>query len=110
MKPYKRKVLYRDKKIEIVLCTWPPGSESKFHDHGKSVGKILVLKGFVFNRAYSKSRKMWLPVVVHTENDTIVETPDIIHTMGNCSDKEAQTLHWYSPPLKMKIYKEKDLK
>ena len=48
--------------------------------------------------------------VDYKSGEMFLETPDIIHVMGNRSKRMAQTLHFYSPPLTMKNYKAEELK
>lgn len=41
----------------------------------------------------------------------LFETPDVIHIMGNNSTmKRARAVHVYTPPLKMKVYADSELK
>ncbi len=107
---YKREVLYSDEFTEIVLITWPAGSKSAPHDHGKSFGMVLVLKGEVYEKRYGKSSKKGMGVRHYKVREVMEEGPDLIHVMGNSSDEEAQTLHVYQPPLKMNFYEESELK
>lgn len=102
---YERNIIYRDKHVEVALITWPAESQSKAHDHGKSSGLIRVLRGSIFQDVYSLKTKKFIKHLVYKKNDAIVETPDLIHVMGNNSKTApAQTLHIYTPPLKMKFY------
>ena len=109
-RPYKRKVLYRGPALEVVLCVWPPESASEFHDHGKSSGRVVVLKGIITNIVYFKDGRLR-----HTESfgpgGSFLETPEMIHRMVNIrDDATVETLHIYdNPPLRMKKYKEKDI-
>ncbi len=100
-----RHALHESEAIEVVHITWPPGSESKPHDHGISHGKIKVLKGKVFCLVFDKETKKFLRREVFKTGDTLMETPDIIHIMGNDSKTEpVETLHVYTPKLVMKYY------
>jgi len=102
---YGRKVLYRDKNVEVVLVTWPKESCSFAHDHGRSVGLIRVLAGQVFQDVYKYKTKKFVGRLKYKKRDSFMETPDLIHIMGNSSrTKVAQTLHVYTPPLEMKTY------
>ncbi len=102
---YGRNVLFRDKHVEVVLVNWPKQSCSFAHDHGKSSGLIRVLSGQIFQDVYTMKTKKFVKRIKYKKGDAIVETPDLIHIMGNLSKtKPAQTLHIYTPPLKMKTY------
>ena len=109
--PYKRTVLYRDSRVEIVRIVWPPGVESLPHDHGKSYGITKVVAGIIFQDIFSKKTKRFLEHTKHKQNEVLFETPDVIHIMGNPSKKKAaETIHIYSPRLKMAYYKKTELR
>ena len=108
---YGRTTLYADDKMEAVLIDWPPGVRSAPHDHGTSHGMIRVLEGMVYCDNFSKKTKKFTSRLVGGKGDMLYETPDIIHIMGNNSKtKRAQALHIYTPPLKMKVYSDSELK
>ncbi|TSC89726.1 MAG: hypothetical protein G01um10143_216 [Parcubacteria group bacterium Gr01-1014_3] len=105
VKKYDRHVLHENPKIEVVHIKWPPGAESRPHDHGKSYGKVKVLSGKVFQLVFDKKTKKFLRRDVMVAGDVMIETPDLIHIMGNDSKTEiAETLHVYTPKLVMKYY------
>ncbi len=109
--PYKRTVLYRNSRVEIVRIIWPPGVASLPHDHGKSYGIVKVITGTVFQDVFSRKTKRFLENSRHKTGELMFETPDVIHIMGNSSKKKAaETIHIYSPRLVMTYYKEEDLK
>jgi predicted metal-dependent enzyme (double-stranded beta helix superfamily) len=104
---YGRQVLYKDKDVEVVLVEWPPQSCSRAHAHGVSSGLIRVLSGQIFQDVYKLKNKKFVKRLSYKKNETMVETPDLIHIMGNNSrTKSAQTLHIYTPPLQMQYYDE----
>ncbi len=102
---YDRHVLHENPKIEVAHLKWPPGAESRPHDHGKSYGKVKVLSGKIFEIVFDKKTKKFLRRDCYIAGDVVVETPDTIHIMGNDSKTEfAETLHVYTPKLVMKYY------
>lgn len=102
---YKREVLKRTDEYEIVLITWPPSSKSPAHDHGNSHGWTKVLKGIVCEKSFDKDTKSFIAERLNFVGEEFSEEPDIIHIVSNLSDaEEAQTLHYYAPPLKMNFY------
>ncbi len=108
---YKRTILFRNALVEVVRIVWPLGVESLPHDHGKSYGIIKVLAGAIFQDVFFKKTKRFIGHTSHKKNEIIFETPDVIHIVGNASKKNiAETIHIYSPRLKMAFYKKKDLK
>lgn len=108
---YGRTVLYADDKVDVVLIEWPPGVQSAPHDHGTSHGMIRVLEGAVFCDNFSKKTKRFQTRLIGRAGDMLYETPDIVHVMGNHSkEKWARAVHIYTPPLKMKTYRESELR
>lgn len=108
--PYGRKILYKDRHVEIILIDWPPGGRSAAHDHGASYGMIRILSGSVYGKIYSKKTKKFLKRVTAKKGEMMFEAPDIIHIMGNVSKtKHAMAIHAYMPPLKMKKYEDEEL-
>jgi predicted metal-dependent enzyme (double-stranded beta helix superfamily) len=107
---YDRKSLLDDPSVEVVLITWPPGSRSVAHDHGKSSGIIRVIKGKIYQDVYAKKNKKFIKRITYGKDDIIVETPDLIHIMGNASKTPSQSLHIYTPKLKMNYFEDSQLK
>ncbi len=101
---YKRTVIYRDKDTEVVLIVWPPHSQSPVHDHGKSYGTTIVVKGYIFEESWDKeTRKIYIRRSYGPAME-LRETPSRIHRIGNDTDEIAVTMHIYHPPLKMRSY------
>lgn len=102
---YKREILYKDDKCELVLITWPPGSQSVPHDHGISQGYIYVVSGKVKQHIYDKTTKKKISVAYNYAGETFSEPQNIIHIMENGSEtEEAITIHMYTPPVNMSQY------
>lgn len=100
-----RHVLFESEQTEVAHIKWPPGSVSRPHDHGVSYGRIKVLKGVVFCLTFDKETKKFLGRSLFKAGETLIETPNIIHIMGNDSKTEsAETVHVYTPKLVMKYY------
>ncbi len=108
---YRRIVLYRNSRVEVVRIIWPPCIASLPHDHGTSYGIIKVISGAIFQDIFSKKTKRFIEHSRHGKDEILFETPDVIHIMGNPSKKKAaETIHIYSPRLAMTYYKKEDLK
>lgn len=91
--------------MEAALLTWPPGSESRPHDHGRSRGTVMVLKGTVSEHLFSKRLGTLVGATrIHREGAVILEDGETAHVMGNRSKNVAVTLHVYWPPLRMRYY------
>lgn len=101
---YNRRLIFKNRRVETVLITWPPGCRSRPHDHGRSRGTIIVLKGQVFEDLYSKRLGTIIGATrLHREGAVIFED-ETAHVMGNRSKLSAVTLHVYRPPLRMRYY------
>jgi len=100
-------MLHEGEDSETKLITWPPGAYSCAHDHGESKGVVRVMKGSLTQKIFDKKTKELVEEQTLKEGDAFFETPDMIHIMGNASKEvEAQTLHMYTPKLKMNRYPE----
>lgn len=103
--PYEREIVFQNEDAELVKVTWPKGSSSVAHDHGESHGLIRILEGEIYQKIFDKETKRFLTESVHGKGEVFLESPDMIHIMGNSSsEKVAVTLHYYSPRLKMESY------
>lgn len=103
--PYEREIVFQNEDAELVKVTWPAGSTSVAHDHGESYGLIRILEGKIFQKVFDKNTKEGVGRSEHGVGEVFLETPEIIHIMGNASDSDiAVTLHYYSPRLKMENY------
>lgn len=108
--PYKRDIIYKDARVEVVFVTWPKGALSLPHDHGSSSGYIQVVEGKVYHDVFNKKTKKFLRTETFGPGSSFKETPDIIHIMGNSSKTRiAKTIHIYSPPIKMTAYEKATL-
>lgn len=108
---YRRIVLGSFKYLEIILIIWPPSSRSCAHDHRQSWGWILLLWGSVFQKIFKKSTREYVKTQHYFWRRFFLETPKIIHIMGNSSSRHcALTIHFYWPrKLQMKTYPESEL-
>jgi predicted metal-dependent enzyme (double-stranded beta helix superfamily) len=99
-KYYRKHILFQEGRSEVLEVDWPVGAKSDFHDHGVSSGRIIVVCGKIFQKVHDKKTKKFLFQKVYGPGEVILETPDIIHQMGNASkSKPAKSIHVYLPPL-----------
>ncbi|HWP45185.1 MAG TPA: cysteine dioxygenase family protein [Blastocatellia bacterium] len=101
---YARNLVTRSQYAELLVLCWKPGQRTPIHDHGGSIGVILVCEGLLtetmFERApeghvrpYNTTR--WSPGAI-----TGADVPDI-HQLLNLqpAGRDMVTLHCYAPPL-----------
>ncbi|MGR5926807.1 cysteine dioxygenase [Bacillus pacificus] len=88
--------------MEILVLNFPSKAKTLIHDHGISIGCILIVNGTLQNITYEKNSKrigrVYRGKYFHRKKDTV-------HKMYNATDSTAITFHVYSPPLKdVQIY------
>jgi len=101
---YARNLVARSAYAEILMLCWRAGQRTPIHDHGGSIGVILVCEGLLTEtmfermpqghvRPYNTTR--WGPGSV-----TGADVPDI-HQLLNLQTggRDMVTLHCYAPPL-----------
>jgi cysteine dioxygenase len=87
----------------LLLC-WRAGQRSPIHDHGGSVGVVMLLEGRLTETMFEQvddervrpcNTYRWKPGAI-----TGADVPDI-HQLSNLQPKERDmvTLHCYAPPL-----------
>lgn len=106
---YKRKVLYRNRLVEVVKITMKPGEETPVHEHGAGISGVMkVLKGEVFEMTYHQHNDGTLIENDHTvyrAGEFTAEQELGVHKVGNCGEGMAEMLFIYSPPPKNKEVK-----
>ncbi len=104
---YKRKVLFRNRDVEVVEITWKPGDVTEIHELGDECASItMVLAGKIFEDPYYrrggkllKGKRRFM-----TAGEVSVERAVGIHRVGsNCINIKAKTLHLYAPPPENKV-------
>ena len=96
----------------LIIIFWPPGGETRPHIHSDSQAKIKVLKGtlsetnFTLMEPKRNLRRFFIGRTYDSLDETIVESPDSIHSVKNCSKYDwAASLHLFMPELiEMEIY------
>ena len=103
-KKYARNLIARSNYAELLMLCWRPGQRTPIHDHGGSVGVILVCEGYLTETMYERQPEghvkpyntfRWSPGGI-----TGADVPDI-HQLLNLQPQERDlvTLHCYAPPL-----------
>ncbi|MCI0488556.1 MAG: cysteine dioxygenase family protein [Blastocatellia bacterium] len=101
---YARNLIVRSPFAELLMLCWRPGQRTPIHDHGGSVGVVMVCEGLLTETMYERTPEKR----VHPYNTfkrgpgeiTGADVPDI-HQLLNLQPKgrDLVTLHCYAPPL-----------
>ncbi|GAC1586405.1 MAG: hypothetical protein NVS3B28_10110 [Candidatus Velthaea sp.] len=103
---YRRTMLHRCKRFELLLLDWGAASASSIHDHGGQNCTVIVLDGSVSIEDYVYDCSGTAPRLEHvrTRDDVGIGSLDgrrddrsAIHRV--CSPAGARTLHVYSEPI-----------
>ncbi|PFT26250.1 cysteine dioxygenase [Bacillus thuringiensis] len=99
---YGRNVIYKSEFVEILVLNFPSKTKTLIHDHGISIGCILIVNGTLQNTTYEKNSER---IEEFIEGNIFTVKKDTVHKMYNATDSTAITFHVYSPPLKdVQIY------
>ncbi|PGT58178.1 cysteine dioxygenase [Bacillus thuringiensis] len=99
---YGRNVIYQSEFVEILVLKFPSKAKTFVHDHGISVGCILIVNGTLQNITYENNSER---IEEFTEGNIFTVKKDTVHKMYSATDSTAITFHVYSPPLKdVQIY------
>jgi cysteine dioxygenase len=101
---YARNLIARSEFAELLLLCWHSGQRTPIHDHGGSVGVVMVCEGLMTETMYEHAVEghvkphntfRWTPGGI-----TGADVPDI-HQLLNLqpAGRDMVTLHCYAPPL-----------
>lgn len=101
---YARNLIARSDYAEVLMLCWRSGQRTPIHDHGGSVGVILMIEGLLTETMYERmpeghvrpyNTHKWGPGAI-----TGADVPDI-HCLLNMQPpgRDMVTLHCYAPPL-----------
>jgi len=92
---YKRNLVYRDDKIEILLLCWNPEQQTSVHDHSHNGCIVKLLEGelieTIFSQKQIQSHKLLQDDITYLDNSIGV------HKIEN-GRLYSVSLHIYSPP------------
>jgi hypothetical protein len=86
--------LYHRSDQDIWVLRWLPGQSTGFHDHGASLGALVVTAGVLEERRPGELPQVIRPGHTHTFGSNYA------HDVRNVSAAPAITIHAYSPPLR----------
>ena len=101
---YARNLIARSEFAELLLLCWRSGHRTPIHDHGGSIGVVMVCEGLLTETMYERAptgrvkphnTHRWSPAAI-----TGADVPDI-HQLLNLepAGRDLVTLHCYAPPL-----------
>ncbi|HXG93621.1 MAG TPA: cysteine dioxygenase family protein [Blastocatellia bacterium] len=101
---YARNLIARSPYAELLLLCWRSGQRTPIHDHGGSVGVVMVFEGLLTETLFERAAEgrvhpyntfKWGPGAI-----TGADVPDI-HQLLNLQPerRDMVTLHCYAPPL-----------
>jgi cysteine dioxygenase len=101
---YARNLIARSAHAEMLLLCWRSGQRTPIHDHGGSVGVVMVCEGLLTETMFERAAEghvrpyntfRWGPGAI-----TGADVPDI-HQLLNLqpAGRDMITLHCYAPPL-----------
>lgn len=103
-KKYARNLIARSAFAELLMLCWRSGQRTPIHDHGGSVGVVMVIEGLLTETMYEQAPeghvKPYNTFRWGTGGITGAEVQDI-HQLLNLQSpgKDLVTLHCYAPPL-----------
>jgi len=77
--------------FEVWLIGWPSHHSTTRHDHGRSLGIVLVLDGELHETTNFAMKRLG-------PGEVTVIAPGAVHDVGT-TESTALSLHLYSPPL-----------
>lgn len=94
---YGRNTLYQGKNFGIYIMSWAPGDFTGIHSHGHSEWGVVHFLGDADHRTYNvNGNKVELKSSEIIKKGTSAPVcGDLVHAMGNLSDKSFLTLHIY---------------
>jgi cysteine dioxygenase len=101
---YARNLIARGEHAELLLLCWRSGQRTPIHDHGGSIGVVMVFEGLLTETMFERTDEgrvrpyntfKWGPGGI-----TGADVPDI-HLLLNMqpAGRDLVTLHCYAPPL-----------
>lgn len=102
---YRRNLVVRGQRFEVLILCWQPGQQSPIHDHHGSACGVLVLEGEATEVRYERHADGRLFEADRrrlAEGAVTASLDDDLHRLANWArpHQNLVTLHVYSPPLR----------
>ncbi len=97
LESYGRKIIHDNGNFKIILISWRPGDCTAIHNHGSTEWGCVSFFGDSAHRLYQveDNRLIVMEKETYTENQVASICGNIIHLMGNNSNRKYSTLHIY---------------
>ena len=82
--------------LQIWLLSWPVGSETGWHDHGKSAGAFLTVRGTLGEQTLAGHRRVDRTLAAGEGRSV---GPGHVHNVANIGPEAALSVHLYTPRL-----------
>lgn len=94
---YGRKAVYESEYFEVMVMSWAPGDFSTIHDHGLAQWGAVQCFGDAEHSIYALDEGVLRTVAIEPFRSGAVHAvnPDLIHQMGNPSNRYFLSLHIY---------------
>jgi cysteine dioxygenase len=101
---YARNLIVRSEYAELLLLCWRHGQRTPIHDHGGSIGVVLVCEGMMTETMFDRPPEGHVrPHNTYRRGPGAVTGADVpdIHQLLNLEQdgRDLVTLHCYAPPL-----------
>jgi cysteine dioxygenase len=101
---YARNLIARSEFAELLLLCWRPSQRTPIHDHGGSVGAVLVCEGLLTETIFARAPEGNVrPCDTYRRVPGAITGADVpdIHQLLNLQQqgRDMVTLHCYAPPL-----------
>ena len=97
-KGYKRNLVRRDDRIEMLVICWDKGQTSGIHDHPENGCLLKVMRGQLNEKCYDKDRICILDHKVEKDIVSYQIGKEGLHNISNDTSECAVSLHIYAPP------------
>jgi cysteine dioxygenase len=101
---YARNLVVRSQYAEMLLLCWRQGQRTPIHDHGGSIGVVLVCEGMMTETMFERAPEGHVkPHNTYRRGPGVITGADVpdIHQLLNLEQdgRDLVTLHCYAPPL-----------
>ncbi len=97
---YGRKLIYQGRHFEMMAMSWAPGDFSGIHDHGHTEWGAVQVFGPAEHATFriAEGKMTTLSRTQFTPGQVVGVSHQLIHQMGNPTDRPFLTLHVYGQP------------
>ena len=98
-KNYKRKLIHRNKRYEIILISWYTNQSSPIHDHAENGCVMRIMEGMLKEIQYCTETLDKLGESIYQKDHvTFIDNNKCFHKITNIDKNMTYSIHIYSPP------------